>query len=366
MYEINNSPDVKEILYSAQKNSENKSYKNFISELSKKNLQYQKGSNPNKSKTKSSSNSNNINNIEFNLRKLNSELSVNDYNHAFNIKLKNNKKKAYIYQDIGIEQNNNSGLNYKNNNFNNFNIKDKIREKYKNVYNSTGKQDKNIIRNISEEEQLKKLNNINNSNQRKSLRKESPFINKILYNKSNNYQDSPEKIKNKVLYNYNMNKTNNQKYKDILSKSSFNNSINNIENNNNYNYMISNQSNSLINDSTINNIKHSKNQSSLKYIIPNKGKYNMNNFSNNNNLKNENFTNYKTNSNKTHNSLVKNSNFHKSNIQHNINKTNNFLYNVKTNSYTPINNSNNCIFTNPNNKKKGNNNQHIKKILGYL
>ena len=369
MYDINNSTEVKEILYSAQKNSESKYiYKNFISELSKKNTQYQKGNNSNKFKTKSSSNSNNINNIELNLRKLNSELSVNDYNHAFNIKLKNNKKKSYIYQDIGIEQNNNSGLNYKNiNNFNNFNIKDKIKEKYKNVYNSTGKQDKNIIRNISEEEQLKKINNINNSNQRNSLRKESPFINKILYNKSNNCQDSPEKIKNKVLYNYNMNKTNNQKYKDILSKSSFNNSINNIENNNNCNYMISNQSNSLINDSTINNIKYSKNQSSLKYIIPNKGKYKMNNFSNSNNLKNENFTNYKTNSTKTHNTFAKNNNFHKNSIQQNINKTNNILYNVKTNSYTPINNSNNCIFTNPNNKKKENNNQHyiIKDSLVY-
>ena len=365
MYNINNSTEVKEILYSAQKNSKTKhNYKNFISDLNKKNLPFQKGNVTNKFKAKSSLNSNNINNIDYNIRKLNSDLSPNDDN-TFNMKSKNNRKNIYINQNIPINQNNNLSLYYKNNNnINNLNTKDKNKEKFKNIFNSTGKQDKNYIRNLSEEQQLKINKNINNSNQRKSLRKESPFLNKILYNKNNNIYEAPENLKNKVQYNYNINKTNKQNYKDLLSKSSFNNSINNIESNN-YKYLISNQNNSLVNDSTLNNIKYSKNQGSLKYIIPNKGTYKIYNYSTynvNNNIKNENIKHYKKAINKNEKSLIKSNliNNNKNNIQlnNNIVKNNNILFNIKTNSYTPINN-NNSIFTNPNNKKGINNQYYI-------
>ena len=364
MYDFhnNNNSGLKEILYSAQKNSKKKyNYKNYTSELNNKNTPFSKEKKSNKYQAQSSLNSNNINNIELNYKKLNSDYSpFKKNNYIFNINSKNSKKRMFLNQDINNEQNSFIFKKY-------INIKDKSNEKFKNIYNSSGKQQKNLVRNLSEEEQIKKNRNLNYNEQKKSLRKDSSFVNKIIYNKNNNiFNEIPDNFKKQVQYNYNKNKLNNKIYKDILSKSSFSNSINNIDNNNytnNYNnYMISNQSNSSINDSMMNNSKFAKNQNSLKYIIPNKGKYKISTYSTNivNNIKNDSIS--KKYSNKTEKILGKKQN----NIQlrNNPNKNeNNFTFKIKINSHTPVSNNNNCFFTNPNNKNLNNEYYMIKDSL---
>ena len=359
MYSINNNRnEMKEILYSEEKNSKNKfNYKYLASDLNKKNLHFSKGNIFSKFKDNSSLNSYNINNVENNLIKLNSEYSPNDYNnYTFNVKSNNSKNKTINKQDLNQEQNNNSNFHYK------MTINGKIKEKYKNVYNSTGKQEKNFVRNFSGGPQIKK--NINNNNQKNTLRKETSYLNKIFYNKNNNFfHEIPDNYKNRVQFNYNINKINGKNYKEILSKSSFNNSsINNInilDNNNftnNYNYMISNQSNSSLKDSAINNSKLNKNQKGIKYVKPNKIKYKIFNYDINNGNNMQNIIEKKFNKNSVKKEkviFIKNNNNNK-NINYQVNNNlikndKNIILKIKTNSNTPLNNNNNCVFTNPNN-----------------
>ena len=362
MYSINNNGnEIKELLYSEEKNSKNKfNYKNLASELNKKNLYFSKGNILNKFKEKTSLNSYNINNIDNNLIIINSEYSPNDYNnYTFNNKSNN---KTINKQDLNNEQNNNSSYHYK------MTIKGKNKEKYKNIYNSTGKQEKNFVRNFSGGPQLKKNINNNNNHQKNTLRKETSYLNKIFYNKNNNFfHEIPDNYKNRVQYNYNLNKINGKNYKEILSKSSFNNSINNInilDNNNftnNNNYIKSNQSNSSLKDSAINNSRFNQNQKGIKYIKPNKIKYKIFNYdiNNGNDIHNNNIKKFNKNSNKKEKVLVKQNNNNNKNI--NIQLNNNLIKNDKNiiiknkaNSNTPINNNNNCIFTNPNNSNQYN------------
>ena len=304
--------------------------------------------------------------------KINSEFSPYDYNnYTFNIKSNNRKNKTINKKDLNYDLNNNSSLNNK------MTIKGKNKEIYKNIYNSTGKQEKNFVRNFSGGPQIKKNINLNNNNQKNTLRKETSYLNKIFYNKNNNFfHEIPENYKNKVQYNYNINKINGKNYKEILSKSSFNNSINNInilDNNNftsNYNYMISNQSNSSMKDSAINNSKL-KSQNGIKYIKPNKIKYKIfnNDINNGNIIQKDNDKKFNKNITKMEKALVKknnNNNNKNFNIQLNNNlikndKNKNIILKIKTNN-TPINN-NNCIFTNPNNSNQYNQNNMIRDSL---
>ena len=372
MYNINNVTNIKEILYSAQKlSNKNNTYKNFTFELSKKYPPFPKSKINIKNKSLISGPNNKKNNIDFNLNNVNSEFFSNDNNKYDNLKLKNNSKIINVNPNINKIHNDNLSLyfqmniNMKDNNNNN-------KQEYKNIYNSTGKQQKKFIRNLSEEQQLKK-NNLNLNNKKNSLRKESSYINKVLFNKNNNnfFQDTSNIIKNKVENNMNINRRNN--YKEILSKSSFNNnSINNIEDKNN-NYVNSNQNNynENINNSILNNnignIKSFKYQNSLKLMIPNKEKFIINN-NGNYNLQIDKLKKY-INKNKIENILQKNNNLYKNNnnIQFNNSKlkndNNNILIKMKTNSYTPINNIN-CLHTNPN-EDKNNHNYIIRDSLIY-
>ena len=372
MYNINNGANIKEILYSAQKNSKNKNnYKHFEYDINKKYPPFPKSKMSTKIKNKSLVNE--INNIEFNLKNINSKYGSNDNNNTFNPKKKTNAKINLINQDM----NNINNINNNNNNnipsmyFQmNINMKEKNKEDYNNkIYNSCGKQ-KNFVRNLSEEQQLKK--NININNQRNSLRKGSSYVNKILYDKNNNFfNDMPDHFKNKVQYNINMNKGN-INYQEILSKSSFSNSINNIESD--YNYINSNQINNTSNknnnlsNNKFTNLKSFKYQNSLKSIIPNKNKYKINNYVNNNN--NLDVIKKYSDKNKIEKILPKKSNIkninnnNNNNIHLNSNLINNdnILLKIKTSSYTPINNIN-SIFTNPNNENENNQNYMIRDSL---
>ena len=214
---------------------------------------------------------------------------------------------------------------------------------------------------MSEDVKIKK-NNFNN--QRNSLRKGPSYINKYLYYKNNElFYNVQENIKNKVQNNYNINKGNNNNYKEVLSKSSFNTNINPI----NYNYILSNISNNVntnnnMNNNKFTNLKSFNSQNSLKYIKSNKEKYKINNYVINN--ENENQNKY-INKNKTE-KIIKTKKYNKNNIQvnNNIKNNNNILLKLKTNSYTPINNSN-CIITNPNDENQNNQNYILGNSLIY-
>ena len=91
MYNINNGANIKEILYSAQKNSKNKNnYKHFEYDINKKYPPFPKSKMSTKIKNKSLVNE--INNIEFNLKNINSKYGSNDNNNTFNPKKKNKCK----------------------------------------------------------------------------------------------------------------------------------------------------------------------------------------------------------------------------------------------------------------------------------
>ena len=317
-----NEPNVKNILYSAQKSSQNKfGHKNFSSNLNQKYPSFpkKKQNNPKKSKIKSSINDmgmnldvNNIKNIQNNYN------DITDNNH-FIINSKNNRKIIYI----------NSGMNdfnkSKTNNYINMNLKPK-----QNMYH----ENKKFVRNLSGEN-----NNINigyttnNDNQRSSVKKESSYINKILYIKNNNLfqNENGDYINNRFKYNENISKEKEKikkKYKEILSKSSFNDIVNH-------------------NDNSIN--KQLNREGNIKYIIPNKTKLknNNNNINNSNNIKIDNLKKYLK---KTEKLLQKKST-NKNELQ--LNNNNNFLVKSKTNS-TPIGDIN-FIFTNPNQQIQGKN-----------
>ena len=146
MYNINNGVNIKEILYSAQKNTKNKgSFKNYEYESNKKYPPYSKTKMSNKYKNKSLINE--VNNFELNLKSINSKNNTN----ILNPKNKNNSKQNIINQDMM----NNNNINNNHNNTPslyfqmNINMKDKNIEEYINhsnkIYNSSGKQ-KNIVR----------------------------------------------------------------------------------------------------------------------------------------------------------------------------------------------------------------------------
>ena len=358
MYNINNGTNIKDILYSDQKITNNKNnYKNYTSELNKKYPPFPKSKASNKNKNKSLiSEVKNMNNMKIN--NINSKYSSNDIYNKFNIKFKNNSKMMNPHQNYNINhiQNDNSSLYFQMN----LNMKDNNKKQYTSIYSSSGKQ-KKFIRNLSEEEQIKK-NNINLNYQKNSLRKDSSYINKILYNKNtnSNFYDIQDAMKNRIQCNINMNKVN-INYKKILSKSSFNNSIHNIDNStNNYNYINSNQNNNMTLNNNINNNTLNKNNymdKSIKYqnsskniATNNKYKY-KNNISNtkNYNLQIDKLKKY-INKNNIEKILYKKNNINKNNVQltNNMPKNdNNTLLKIKTNSYTP-NNNYNCIFTSPN------------------
>ena len=332
MYYNNNENDIKDILYSAQKNNKNKNnYNNLTSGINKKNPSFKIGKESTKFKINPLLDSNNIDNEDLNLNNINSEYNLNENNNSsLKMKSKNISK--------GIP------FNFDLNNLY-FHNKDKL----KNFYNSTGKQEKNYLRNLSEEQQN------SNDNKRNTLRKESSFINKMLNKKKNNnfFHEVPD-LKNKVQYYTNINKNNQKKYKEILSKSSYNNNIHNMDNDNN-NFIFPNKihnSKEKINNNNYSNIKSIKNQNNLKYNIPKKEKYTMNNNyivnNGNNNIKID-----KTNNNKIFEKKIfsKKNNINKNTnkLKENLIKNNQILF--KMNSYTPLNNNNeNCIFTNPNNE----------------
>ena len=370
MYNVNQGINMKDILYSAQKNPKNKNnYKNFTSEFNKKYPPFSKGKiNKYKNNSLVYDSKNINNNMELNLNNINSQFSSNENNNnnTFNIKSKNSTKIMFINQNINDAKNNdNSSLYFQMN----INMKDNNKQEYTNIYNSSEKQ-KKFIRNLSEEQQVKK-NNTNFNYQKNSLRKESSLINKILYNKSKNiFHEVPDNMKNKIQYNINMNKGKSSIYKEILSKSSFNNSIQKEGNNN----FIFNNNDIIKNNNTLNNnnymdIKPFKYQNSLKSIIPKKGKYkiannNGVNIVNNNNPEVDILKQY-INKRKLENNISKKNISKKNNIQlsNNLLKNDtNILVKIKTNSYTPINNTN-CIFTNPNNDYKKNQNFIIRDSL---
>ena len=347
MYYNNNEKEFKEILYSAQKNTKNKfDYNNLTSEINKKYLPFQRGKPSTKYKAKSLLNSNNIDNAELNFNNINSEYILNENNNAsFNLKSKDISKVIPFNSDL-------NSLYFQMNNTN--------KEKYKNFYNSTGKQEKKYVRNLSEEQQM----NTNGPNQRDTLRKKSSFINKMLNKKKNNnfFHEVPD-LKNKVQYYSNLNKSKNNKYKEFLSKSSFNNSIHNIEETNDINnyinngYMALNKIHESPTNSNIKNKKFSekksvKNQNNLKYNLHNKEKFRINNYIVNNANQNRKIDNLKVNKNYENRTLSKKKDVIKNfnQINNNIIKNNNIIF--KMNSYTPLNNNENFIFTNPNNENQ--------------
>ena len=282
MYNVNQGINMKDILYSAQKNSKNKNnYKNFTSEFNKKYLPFPKGRiNKYKNNSLVYDSKNINNNMELNLNNINSQFSLNENknnnNNTFNIKSKNSTKIMFINQNINDAKNDdNSSLYFQMN----INMKDNNKQEYTKNYNSSEKQ-KKFIRNLSEEQQVKK-NNTNFNYQKNSLRKESSLINKILYNKGKNiFHEVPDNMKNKIQYNVNMNKGKSSIYKEVLSKSSFNNSIQKEGNNNfvfNNNEIIKNNNTLNNNNNNYMDIKSFKYQNSLKSIIPKKGKYKITN-----------------------------------------------------------------------------------------
>ena len=315
-----NEPNVKNILYSAQKSSQNKfGHKNFSSNLNQKYPSFpkKKQNNPKKSKIKSA-----LNDMGMNLNVNNIKNIQNNYiditeNNPYVINSKNNRKIIFI--NSGINEFNKS----KTNNYINMNLKPK-----QNVYNDT----KKFVRNLSGEN-----NNINigystnnNNNQRSSIKKESSYINKMLYIKNSNLfqNENNNYINNRFKYNENISKEKDKfkNYKEILSKSSFNDNIN--HNNNSINKQI-------------------KQEGNIRYIIPNKTKY-KNNSNNSNNIKIDNLKKYLKKTEK----LLQKKNTSKNELQLN-NNNNNFLIKGKTNS-TPIGDIN-FIFTNPNEQIQGKN-----------
>ena len=163
-----NEPNVKNILYSAQKSSQNKfGHKNFSSNLNQKYPSFpkKKQNNPKKSKIKSSLNDMGMNLDVNNIKNIQNNYNDITDNNPFIINSKNNRKIIYI----------NSGMNdfnkSKTNNYINMNLKPK-----QNMYH----ENKKFVRNLSGEN-----NNINigyttnNDNQRSSVKKESSYINKI-------------------------------------------------------------------------------------------------------------------------------------------------------------------------------------------
>ena len=304
MFSINQA-NVKNVLYSAQKSNMNKfNYKNFSSNLNQKYPSFPKKNlnNPKKSRVKSSLNEmnmNNIKNIQINLNNNN-----NDDDNTYLLNSKNNHKVIFI----------NPSINELNNNKNN-NILNPVFKFNPKMYNNQS--NKKFVRNLSGES-----NNINiaystnnNNNQQSPMKKESSFINKILFIKNSNlFQQGHIYSNNKTKFNSNISKEKDKfkSYKEILSKSSFNdsNSIN----------------------------KNLKPDSNIKYIIPNKPKYKNNN--NSNNIKIDNLKKYIR---KTEKFLQK-----KNMSKNELNTNNNFLIKGKVDS-TPIGGDINFIFTNPNN-----------------
>ena len=308
-----NEANVKNILYSAQKSSLNKfGNKNFTSNLTQKYPSFpkKKQNNTKKSKMKSplnevNMNMNNIKNIH------NNNYNDNTDNNNYLINPKNTSKIIFI----------NSGMNdlniIKNNNYLNMELKSKQKMAYQN---------KKFIRNLSSENNNNNNINIgyttNDNNQRSSMKKESSFINKILYIKNNNIFQQGNNYANRIKYNDNINREKDRykNYKEILSKSSFNDNMNNNNNN-----------------SINKNLKQDNNN--LKYVIQKNIKYkNNNNISNN--IKIDNLKKYIKKTEK----LLQKKNSSKNELQLNNNK---FLIKGKTNS-TPIGDIN-FIFTNPNN-----------------
>ena len=248
-------------------------------------------------------NMNNIKNIQINLNDNNNE------NNDYLINMKNNRKIIFI----------NPGINEINNNKNNYlNTNIKFKQKMNN------QDQKKFIRNLSGENNNLNIGyTTNNNNQQSSIKKEASFINKMLFIKNNNL--FPQEItyaNNNIKYNGNISKdkTKIKNYKEILSKSNFNDNIN---------------KNSID--------KHLKQNGNIKYIIPNKTKYKNNN--NNSNAKIDNLKKYIK---KTEKILQK-----KNIVKNELNTiNNNFVFNNKINS-TPIGDIN-FIFTNPNNMDKKN------------
>ena len=364
-----NGANIKEILYSAQKNIKNKNNHNHYEYMiNKKYPPFPQTKMSNKIKNKSLVNE--INNIDLNLKNINLKFPLNNYNNTFHSKNKTNTKIKLINQDM----NNNNNIHNKYFQMN-INMKEKNKEEYNNkIYDSSGKQ-KNFERNLSEEQQIKK-NRIFLNNQRNTLRKDSSYDNKILYNKNNNnfFNEMKAHFKHKIKYNVIINKQN-INYQEILSKSSFSNSINNMGSNNNdynYNYINSYQINKSTNNNNLNNnrianLKSSKYQKSLKNIIPNKNKYIINNNMSNNQI---NVIKNYSDKNKIDKLVPKKSNINNNNnnnndLNNNLINNDNILFKIKTASYTPINNNINSIFTNPNNENENNQNYMIRDSLIY-
>ena len=358
---MNNHTNIKDILYKEQKFQKNKNtYKHFTSVLNKNYLPFSKDRINIKHKNKSliSEENGKNNNLNLNLNNIDSEFFPNN-NENNNLILKSNSNIMNLNHNIDNIQNDNLSLYFQMN----MNMKDNNNNKieYKNnIYNSTGKQKKKFIRNLSEEQQYKK-NNLKLNYQKSSLRKESSYINRILYNKKNNFfQDTLGGIKNNVEYTSNINKRNN--FKKILSRSSFNNnnSLYDIEDKK-YNYKNSKQNNNENYNNNFGNIESFKYQNSLKLMIPNKEKYKINNSitNENSNIQNDTIKKYIS-INKIENFLPKKNKINKNN--NNLKNENNYLKKIKTNTYAPINNIN-CVFTNPDEDNKKNHNYLIRDSL---
>ena len=303
MYSINEA-NVKNVLYSAQKSNLNKfNYKNFTSNLNQKYPSFPKKKQNAIKKTKIKSTLNDINMNMNNIKNIQINLNDNTENNNYIMNQKNTNKIIYI----------NSGMNDLNNNKNNnyLNIILKPKQKLNN-------ENKKFIRNLSGENN----NNINigystNNNQQGSMKKESSFINKILYIKNSNlFKQGNIYTNNRINYYNNISKEKDKykNYKEFLSKSSFNDNLNN---------------------NSVN--KQIKQEGNIKYIIPNKSKNN-----NNNNIKIDNLKKY----------IRKTEKFfqRKNTCKNELNlNNNNFLIKGKVNS-TPIGDIN-FIFTNPNNNQ---------------
>ena len=309
--------NIKNILYSAQKNNQNNfASKNFISNLNKKYPSFPKKKQNNAIKSKSKSSINDINMNMNNIKNVQTNLNEKEEANTYLINSKNNRKIIYI----------NPGMTELNNNKNNINLK--FRQKMNN-------EKKKFVRNLSGENNNINIGYTSNNNQRSSTKKESSFINKLLYIKNSNlFQQGNVYANNKIKYNDNFSKDKEKykNYKETLSKSGFND---NKSNNNSTN-------------------KQLKQGSNIKYIIPNKAKYKDNTNSNNqNNIKIDNLKKYIRKTEK----IFQKKNKSKNELQLN----NNFLIKGKTNS-TP-NDDINFIFTNPNNNIPMKNNKNKNYIV---
>ena len=316
-----NEPNVKNIFYSAQKSSQTKfGHKNFTSNLNQKYPSFpkKKQNNQKKSKIKSSLNDMGMNLDVNNIKNIQNNYNDITENNPFVLNSKNNRKIIFINSEI------NDFNKSKTNNYINMNLKPK-----QNIYHENNKK---LERNLSGENNninMGYATNNNNNNQRSSVKKESSYINKILYLKNGNlFQNEKHNyINNRFKYKENISKEKekHKNFKEILSKSSFNDNINN-------------------NNNSIN--KQPNREGNIKYIIPNKTKY-KNNINNSNNIKIDNLKKYLKKTEK----LLQKKNTSKNELQ--LNNNNNFLIKGKTNS-TPIGDIN-FIFTNPNEQMQGKN-----------